>query len=332
MKFVLSGIKPTGIPTLGNYLGALKNFVKLQNKMQDHEFLIFIADLHAITVPQDPKELNENIKNLGALYLACGLDLDNLTLFIQSEVKEHAEMSNLLQSITYMGELERMTQFKEKKEKQVEGVSSALFTYPVLMAADILLYNARYVPVGDDQVQHLELTRDIAQRFNNRYGKTFILPEPLISKSASRIMDLQVPTKKMSKSEDGSDKGCIFLLEPLNSIRKKIKSAVTDNEAKIYFDKENKPGISNLMTIYSSLTNLSNKEIEAKYEGKGYGDFKGDLAEIVVDEISKIQDEFNKWNGSKELEQILDEGKARASMFARSYIRKVKKKIGLGRL
>ncbi|HEY8445275.1 MAG TPA: tryptophan--tRNA ligase [Bacilli bacterium] len=330
MKFVLSGIKPTGIPTLGNYLGALKNFVKLQNEMQDYEFLLFIADLHAITVPQDPKELHQNIKNLAALYLACGLSLDNLTLFIQSEVKEHVELGYIMQSIAYMGELERMTQYKEKKQKQTHGVTSALFTYPALMAADILLYDATYVPVGDDQMQHLELARDLANRFNNRYGNTFVVPEPLVSKKGSRIMDLQNPTKKMSKSED-DNKGCIFLLEPLNSIRKKIKSAVTDSDAKIYYDKENKPGIANLMTIYSVLTNLSFSEIEEKYRGKGYGDFKGELAEIVVQEIAKIQEEFNKWYNSKELEQILDEGKARASMFARNKMEKIKKIMGIGR-
>lgn len=330
MKFVLSGIKPTGIPTLGNYLGALKNFVKLQNEMQDYEFLLFIADLHAITVPQDPKELHQNIKNLAALYLACGLSLDNLTLFIQSEVKEHVELGYIMQSIAYMGELERMTQYKEKKQKQTQGVTSALFTYPALMAADILLYDATYVPVGDDQMQHLELARDLANRFNNRYGNTFVVPEPLVSKKGSRIMDLQNPTKKMSKSED-DNKGCIFLLEPLNSIRKKIKSAVTDSDAKIYYDKENKPGIANLMTIYSVLTNLSFSEIEEKYRGKGYGEFKGELAEIVVQEIAKIQKEFNKWYNSKELEQILDEGKARASMFARNKMEKIKKIMGIGR-
>lgn len=330
MKFVLSGIKPTGIPTLGNYLGALKNFVKLQNEMQDYEFLLFIADLHAITVPQDPKELHQNIKNLAALYLACGLSLDNLTLFIQSEVKEHVELGYIMQSIAYMGELERMTQYKEKKQKQTHGVTSALFTYPALMAADILLYDATYVPVGDDQMQHLELARDLANRFNNRYGNTFVVPEPLVSKKGSRIMDLQNPTKKMSKSED-DNKGCIFLLEPLNSIRKKIKSAVTDSDAKIYYDKENKPGIANLMTIYSVLTNLSFSEIEEKYRGKGYGDFKGELAEVVVQEIAKIQKEFNKWYNSKELEQILDEGKARASMFARNKMEKIKKIMGIGR-
>ncbi|MFA5543459.1 MAG: tryptophan--tRNA ligase [Bacilli bacterium] len=330
MKFVLSGIKPTGIPTLGNYLGALKNFVKLQNEMKDVEFLIFVANLHAITTYQEPTELKQNIKNVAALYLACGLDTDNLTIFIQSEVHEHAEMGYIMQSLAYMGELERMTQFKDKAQKQETGVTSALFTYPALMAADILLYNANYVPVGDDQMQHLELTRDLASRFNNRYGEFFTLPEPLVTKNGSRIMDLQNPMKKMDKSSE-SDKGCIYLLEPISSVKKKIKAAVTDNEGKIYFNKETKPGISNLMTIYSVLTDLTYTEIEHKYEGMGYGVFKTDLSEIVAKELETIQENFKKWNDSLELDQLLFEGQARASMFARNNLKKVYTKIGLNR-
>lgn len=330
MKFVLSGVKPTGVPTLGNYLGALKNFVKIQNEMKDVEFLIFVADLHAITVPQDSQELKKNIQNVAALYLACGLDTDNLTLFIQSEVHEHAEMGYIMQTLAYMGELERMTQYKDKAKKQVQGVTSALFTYPALMAGDILLYNANFVPVGDDQMQHLELARDLAERFNNRYGATFTLPEPLVSKNGSRIMDLQNPKKKMDKSSE-NDKGCVYLLEPIESIKKKIKSAVTDSEAKVYYNKETKPGISNLMTIFSVITGLTYEEIEAKYVGKGYGDFKGDLAEIVASEVEKLQIEYKKWYNSPELAQILDEGKARASMFARHNLSKIYQKIGLGR-
>jgi tryptophanyl-tRNA synthetase len=330
MKFVLSGIKPTGIPTLGNYLGALKNFVKLQNEMKDVEFLIFVANLHAITTYQEPTELKQNIKNVAALYLACGLDTDNLTIFIQSEVHEHAEMGYIMQSLAYMGELERMTQFKDKAQKQETGVTSALFTYPALMAADILLYNANYVPVGDDQMQHLELTRDLASRFNNRYGEFFTLPEPLVTKNGSRIMDLQNPMKKMDKYSE-SDKGCIYLLEPISSVKKKIKAAVTDNEGKIYFNKETKPGISNLMTIYSVLTDLTYTEIEHKYEGMGYGVFKTDLSEIVAKELEIIQENFRKWNDSLELDQLLFEGQARASMFARNNLKKVYTKIGLNR-
>src|SRR5690554_193456 len=330
MNIVLSGVKPTGIPTLGNYIGALRNFVKLQNEMPNAEFFFFIADLHAITVPQDPKVLKQNIKNLAALYLACGLNPKNLTLFIQSEVKQHSEMGYIMQSISYMGELERMTQYKDKVQKQVTGVTSALFTYPTLMAGDILLYDTRYVPVGDDQKQHLELARDLAIRFNNRFGNTFRVPEELISKTGARIMDLQNPTKKMDKSDD-ANKGCIFLLEPINSIKKKIKAAVTDSEAVVRYDKENKPGISNLMTIYSALTNLSFEDIESKYEGKGYGDFKGDLADIVAAEIEAIQNKFNEIIPSPMLDELLDKRREKATMLAQRKIQKVYKQLGLGR-
>jgi len=330
MNIVLSGVKPTGIPTLGNYLGALKNFVKLQNEMTDYEFFIFVADLHAITIYQDPKELKTNIRNLAALYLACGLNPKTLTLFIQSEVKEHAELGYIMQTISYMGELERMTQYKDKMQKQVTGVTSALFTYPTLMAADILLYDAKYVPVGDDQKQHLELARDLAIRFNNRFGNTFRVPEGLISEKGARIMDLQNPLKKMDKSKT-NNKGCIYLLEPINSIKKKIKSAVTDSEATVKYDKENKPGISNLMTIYSVLTNLSFSEIEEKYQGKGYGDFKSDLAEIVAYEIEKIQTKFNELINSTYVDELLDTGREKARKIAEEKIQTVYKKIGLGR-
>lgn len=330
MDILLSGIKPTGIPTLGNYIGALKNFVNLQKEMKDYEFLVFVADLHAITVPQDSKELQENIRNVAALYLASGLSLDNLTLFIQSEVSEHAQLGYIMQSITYMGELERMTQYKDKAQKQTEGISSALFTYPALMAADILLYDAKYVPVGDDQKQHLELARDVANRFNNRFRETFIVPEPLITKKGSRIMDLQNPYKKMDKSAD-NDKGCIFLLEPVSSIKKKIKSAVTDSESIIKYDKENKPGISNLMTIYSALTDKSFSEIEQHYAGMGYGKFKNDLAEIVAKEIGDLQDRFNKIINSNLLDEVLDNGRKRASLLAQKKLTQVYQTVGLGR-
>mgnify|MGYP003290019062 CR=1 FL=1 len=331
MDIVLSGIKPTGIPTLGNYLGALKNFVKLQNEMKDYEFFMFVADMHAITIPQDSKELRTNIRNLAAIYLASGLDKERLTLFLQSEVHEHIELGYVMQSITYMGELERMTQFKDKMAKQETGVTSALFTYPALMAADILLYDAKFVPVGEDQTQHLELTRDLANRFNNRFGETFIVPEALVTKVGARIMDLQDPTKKMSKSGDPMDKGCIYLLDPIPVIKKKIKSAVTDSDACVKYDKEKKPGISNLMTIYSVITGLTFDEIEAKYEGKGYGDFKGDLADIVAEEIGALQERFNTIVKSKELDEILDQGQEKAQYFARKKLSKIYHKLGLGR-
>jgi tryptophanyl-tRNA synthetase len=330
MNIVLSGVKPTGIPTLGNYLGALRNFVKLQNEMSDYEFLFFVADLHAITVPQDPKTLKQNIRNIAALYLAIGLNPERLTMFIQSEVKEHAELGYVMQSMAYMGELERMTQYKDKVQKQVTGVTSALFTYPALMAADILLYDAKYVPVGEDQKQHLELARDLAIRFNNRFGQTFRVPEELISKTGARIMDLQDPSKKMDKSAD-NDKGCIYLLEPINSIKKKIKSAITDSDSIVRYDKENKPGISNLMVIYSVLTNLSFEEIENKYLGKGYGDFKSDLAEIVASEIEKIQAKYNEIINTPILDEILNQGKQKATYLAQKKLAKVYKKMGIGR-
>lgn len=329
MKIVLSGIKPTGIPTLGNYLGALKNFVKLQQEMSEYEFFIFVADLHAITTQQNPITLRQNIKNIAALYLACGLQEERLTLFLQSEVRAHLELGYIMQSICYMGELERMTQYKDKIQKQTQGITSALFTYPALMAADILLYDATYVPIGDDQKQHLEITRDLGTRFNNRYSDTFIIPEGIVPKVGARIMDLQDPTKKMSKSEN--DKGCILLLEPLESIRKKIKSAVTDLDATIRYDMVNKPGISNLMTIYSSITEKSFSEIEEMYRGVGYGKFKDDLAEIVVSTVGVIQEKYNQIIKSKELDDLLTRSAERANYIANKKIKKVFHKVGLGR-
>ena len=330
MNIILSGIKPTGIPTLGNYLGALKNFVKIQNEKKDYNFFFFVADMHAITVPQDPQTLRKNIKSLAALYLACGLNKENLTLFIQSEISEHLELGYVMQANAYMGELERMTQYKDKKQKQVEGVSSALFTYPALMAADILLYDAKYVPVGRDQMQHLELTRTLAERFNNRFGETFVVPQGMEQKVGAKIYDLQEPTKKMDKSR-GGDKGCISMLDDLNVIKKKIKSAVTDNDASVHYDPVNKPGISNLMTIYSVITGLSFDEIKEKYLGKGYGEFKGDLAEIVANEVGMVQENFKKWYNSPELNRILDEGKMKAVYLASKKMAKIKKKFGYGR-
>ena len=330
MSIILSGVKPTGIPTLGNYLGGFKNFVKMQQEHPDDELFMFVADLHAITVPQNPTELRKNIKNLAAIYLACGLKKENLCLFLQSEVPAHAELGYVMQSLVYMGELERMTQYKDKAAKQTAGVTSALFTYPALMAADILLYDAKYVPVGEDQKQHLELTRDLADRFNNRFGETFTVPECLITKTGARIMDLQNPLKKMDKSSENG-KGCIFLLDPIDVVKKKIKSAVTDNYAKVHFDPVNQPGVSNLITIYSAITNLSKEDIEKKYEGKGYGDFKSDLAEIVAKEISQLQEKFNQIIKSKELDALLDESREKANYLATKKIRKVYHKIGMGR-
>lgn len=331
MKNIVSGIQPSGKITLGNYLGAINNIVNMQNESDDDTNLfIFIADLHAITVYQEPAELRKSIKSLAAIYLACGIDPNKTTLFIQSEVREHAEMSYLLQTITYIGELERMTQYKDKMVKQVQGVSSALLTYPVLMAGDILLYNTDYVPVGQDQKQHLELARTIAERFNNRYSETFKVPEPIIRKIGAKIMSLQDPTSKMSKS-DKLEKAVIYLLDDEATIRKKIGSAVTDSEASVYFDVENKPGISNLLTILSCCTNKSIEELVEICKDMNYGEFKKMVADELVNKLKPIQDRYYEILNSKELDEILTAGALKASYFANKMISKVKRKMGIGR-
>ena len=329
MRF-LSGIQPSGNITLGNYLGAVKNFVKLQDSPDFTDFLVFIADLHAITVPQDKLALRQNIKSLVALYLACGLDPKKVHIFIQSEVPAHSELGWVLMCNGYIGELERMTQFKDKKEKQVSGVSVGLLTYPSLMAADILLYDTDVVPVGIDQKQHLELTRDLAMRFNQKYGETFVVPKPYIPESGAKIMSLVDPTKKMSKS-DSNPKGYIALLDDINIIKKKIMSATTDSDTKIKYDVENKPGISNLITILSCITNKSIKEIEDEYKDSNYAAFKADVADAVVSEILPIQEKYNEILNSNLINEVLDEGKNYANYLANKKINKVYNKIGLGR-
>lgn len=330
MKRLLSGIQPSGNITLGNYLGAIKNFVKLQDEIEDCEFFIFIADLHAITVPQEKEKLRNNIKSLAALYVACGLDPNKIHLFIQSEVPAHSMLGYIMECTGYIGEMERMTQFKDKKVKQVQGVSCSLLTYPALMAADILLYDANLVPVGEDQKQHLELTRNLAMRFNQKYGETFVVPEPYISKSGAKIMSLNDPTKKMSKS-DPNPKAYISLLDDLNVAKKKIMSAVTDSLGTIEYDKENRPGISNLLTIYSCLSSESIDDIVIKYKGEGYATFKADLANLVVKTLEPIQNRYNELINSKELDDILDNGRDYAQKIAYKKISKVYNKIGLGR-
>ena len=330
MKRIVSGIKPTGTLTLGNYLGAIKQFVKLQQKRIDDEFFLFVADMHAITTRQVPSELRKRTLDIAAMYLACGLDKERTVLFIQSEIKEHVELGYILQSNTYMGELERMTQFKDKSQRQETSITSSLFTYPALMAADILLYDADFVPVGDDQKQHLELTRDIANRFNNYYGDFFVVPEPLIPEVGSRIMDLQEPNKKMSKSDE-MDKGYISMFDDEASIKRKIRSAVTDSYAKINYDPENQPGLANLLTIYASITDRSIQDIVNEYKDSSYKDFKEDLAQVVVDCLIPIQEKYNELIKSQELQDLLDRGRDIASDFAFKKMRKCKKKIGLGR-
>lgn len=326
MKNIFSGIQPSGTLTLGNYLGAMRQFVELQN---NNHCYFCIVDQHAITVPQEPKELKDNIRSLAALYLASGIDASKSTLFIQSEVPAHTELSWMLQSMTYMGELERMTQFKDKSDGR-DAVSSALFTYPSLMAADILLYDTEVVPVGDDQTQHLELTRNLAERFNNRFGNTFVVPEIQIPKVGARIMSLQEPTKKMSKSDENL-RGFISMLDTPKQIEKKIKSATTDSEGIVKFDQENKPGISNLLTILSSCTGKNIAELEKEYENSGYGDFKGDVAMAVQNLLEPIQIRYKELIESDELDLILDAGAKKASKQANVTLNRSKEKMGLKR-
>lgn len=327
METIFSGIQPSGTLTLGNYLGAIQQFVELQN---DYDCYFCVVDEHAITVPQERLKLRNNIRSLAALYLASGIDPETSTLFVQSEVPAHTQLGWMLQSISYVGELERMTQYKDKSAGK-DTVSSALLTYPSLMAADILLYNTNVVPVGDDQKQHLEITRDLAQRFNNRFNDIFTIPEIRIPKVGARIMSLQDPTKKMSKSDE-NEKGFISMLDEPKRIEKKIKSAVTDSEGIVKYDKENKPGVSNLLIIYSSCSGESIKSLEAKYEGKGYGEFKQDVANAVIDTLQPIQERYAELINSEKLDDILDQGADKASFIANKTVAKAKKAMGLGRV
>ena len=330
MKRLVSGIQPSGIVTLGNYIGAIKQFVKLQNELEEVEFFVFIADLHAITVEQDKTELRRNIRTLAALYIACGLNPEKVHLFIQSEIAEHSQLAYIMESTAYIGELERMTQYKDKKVKQIEGIKTSLLTYPALMSADILLYDADLVPIGADQKQHLELARNLAQRFNTKYGDTFTVPEGYFTKTGSRIMSLTNPLKKMSKSDENS-KGFISLLDDINTAKNKIKSAVTDSDTVIKYDKKEKPGISNLLDIYSCLTDYAIKDLENMYKDLNYATFKSDLAEIVGNTLKEIQSKYNIIINSKALDEILDSGRDYASLIAKRKISKVYQKIGLGR-
>ena len=326
MKRSLSGIKPTGNLTLGNYIGALKNFKKFQD---DYENFIFIADLHALTLPIDPVELRNNTKDIVAFYIAAGLDPEKTTIFLQSDVSAHSEINSILQNYLYMGELSRMTQFKDKSKKMNENaIGLGLFAYPVLMCGDILLYNADIVPVGEDQKQHVELCRDLVHRFNNRYNKeVFKMPEPIIPKVGARIMSLSDPTRKMSKSDP---KGDIFLKDDLNVVRKKIMSAVTDLGSDIYYDPENKPGISNLIQIYASLKDISIEETENIFKDcHKYGEFKKAVADVVVDVLAPFQEKYKEVLASGKIDEILDNGAKRASYIANKTLNKVKKTVGL---
>lgn len=324
MEKIFSGIQPSGTLTLGNYIGAMRQFVELQD---DYECYFCVVDQHAITVPQDPQELRKNIRSLAALYLASGIDPDKSTLFIQSEVPAHVELAWMMQSMSYMGELERMTQFKDKSEGR-DAVSSALFTYPSLMAADILLYQTNIVPVGEDQTQHLELTRNLAERFNNRYSDTFTIPEIRIPKVGARIMSLQEPTKKMSKSDENA-RGYISMLDTPKQIEKKIKSAVTDSDGIVQFDRDNKPGVANLMAIYASCTGKDFDSIENEFAGKGYGDFKAAVAQSVIALLEPIQQRYEELITSSELDDILTAGAEKAAYAANKTLLKAKRKMGL---
>lgn len=326
MKRILTGLKPSGELTLGSLIGCINQMVKLQD---EYDSFMFVPDMHAITVKQDPKMLRERIRKNVALYLACGVDPDKNTIYLQSENLYHANLSWVLECTTYMGEASRMTQYKDKSSKG-ENVTVGLFTYPILMAADILLYDADYVPVGIDQKQHVELARDIALRFNKTYGDTFKMPEPMMSEVGVKIMDLQEPTKKMSKSDE-TYKGVILLLDDEKTIRKKIMSAVTDSDNKIYYDKDNKPGVSNLLTIYSSLKNISIEETENYFKDYNYGNFKKEVADLVVSVLSNIQTKYNEIINGTMLDDILDEGREKTCEIAKEKTLDVFRKVGLGR-
>ncbi len=322
-KRIFSGAQPTGSLHIGNYLGALRNWVNLQN---DYESFYCIVNLHAITLAQDPATLRQKTLDLARIYLAAGIDPEVSTIFIQSDVTEHAELAWVLSCIARMGELERMTQFKDKGKGNRERAGVGLFTYPVLMAADILLYQTHLVPVGKDQKQHLELSRDLAERFNRDFGTAFVVPEPFIPPVGANILSLQDPTKKMSKSDDNPG-ASIFLLDDADTIAKKIKRAVTDSGTTIVFD-ENRPAIHNLLTIYHLITGKSANEIEVHFQGKGYGHLKGELAEAVIEFMKPFQERIKDFDDAH-LNQILKQGAAKARVIARATLDDVYEKMGI---
>lgn len=323
-KVVFSGVQPSGDLTVGNYIGAIRNWVELQD---EYDCYYCIVDSHAITVPQEPKNLRKRTLDVLALYLACGIDPEKSTLFIQSHVPAHAELTWVLNSMSYMGQLSRMTQYKEKSKRADENLNAALFTYPVLMASDILLYQTDLVPVGEDQKQHLELARDLAERFNNRYSPTFKVPEPLIKKTGARIMSLQNPESIMSKS-DSDENAFIRLLDHKDIIDRKIKRAVTDSLGKISYNEEQK-GLKNLLNIYSIFSGKEISEIVKNYEGRGYGKFKNDLSQVVIEGLSPIQEKYNAIRNNKDyLEKIYKDGAEKAEYASMKTLRKVYKKVG----
>lgn len=325
MKRVFSGVQPTGNIHIGNYLGALKQFVELQD---DHECIYCIVDEHAITVPQDPKELRKHILDVAALYMAIGVDPKKSIIFVQSAVSGHAELGWILCCNSYTGELTRMTQFKAKSGGK-ESVGTGLLTYPVLMAADILLYDTDVVPVGNDQKQHIELTRDIAIRVNNKYGETFVVPDGRFMKSGARIMALDDPTAKMSKSAVNVHSR-ISLLDEDSKIKKSIMRATTDSDGEIRYDVENKPGVSNLLSIYSAFSGVGVEDVAAEFAGKGYGDFKKALVALTQEALAPIKKNFEEIRGSQELIKVLDEGAEKADAIAQKTLKRVRNKFGLG--
>lgn len=323
---MISGIKPTGELTLGNYIGAIKQFIQYQD---EYELFVFLADLHALTLPIDANELRKNSEDILAIYLACGLDPNKVVIFKQSDIHEHAELGYIMACNSYMGELQRMTQYKDKTQKMKnDSIPTGIFIYPTLMAADILLYQADFVPVGIDQKQHVELTRDLVIRFNHHYQKdVFALPAPVLPKQGAKITSLSNPLKKMSKSE--SDKGTIYLLEDVQIARKKIMSAVTDSENEIRYDMENKPGISNLLTILSVLTHQSIDDLQEKYQNVGYGQFKKDVADVVCHELETLQQKVQEIKNGYILESILKQGASKASSIASQTLQQVYEVIGI---
>ena len=324
MERILTGIKPTGQLTLGNYIGVLKN---LSNQTERGECFFFIADLHALTLPIDPEVLRQNSIDLAAFYMAAGLDTSKATLFLQSSVSAHSELNSIMQNYLYMGELSRMTQFKDKSAKMKESaIGLGLFAYPVLMACDIVLYDATIVPVGEDQVQHVELTRDLVNRFNNRYGDVLTMPKAELRKVGKRIMSLSDPTVKMSKSDP---KGDVFLKDEPAVIRKKIMSAVTDSGCEVKYDVENKPGISNLLTIYSAMKDISIEEAEEIFKNARYGEFKKAVADAVLEELEPFQARYKEILANKSYEQVLKDGAEKASAIANKTLKRVQKAVGL---
>ena len=328
MKTMITGVRPTGSITLANYIGGIRKFIEQQH---NYNSLIFIADIHGLTTYIDPKEIRNNILDITAMYLACGVDLKSTALFMQSDVLEHCNLGFLIAFQCGVGELSRMTQYKSKKlELSKTEKDMGLFIYPTLMAADILLYDAAIVPVGADQRQHIEKTRDLGERFNKIYGNTFVLPEYQIPKIGAKIMNLQNPSIKMSKSAPRDDKGTIFILDNVEITRKKIMSSCTDSEGKVYFDEENKPGISNLLSIVAVIDNLSIKEVEEKYKDYNYKDFKTEVANKTCDFILSIQEKFNKFRNDEEyLKEVLKEGANKVRLYASKKMVEVKEKVGL---